>query len=82
MAYVLCYAILRQIASTLQVLGLYQLQRIISEQIRALNKSLNFGVLPEGALLVVASGLIEVESSLQQLVEDRPLTPSLGKLWW
>jgi chemosensory pili system protein ChpA (sensor histidine kinase/response regulator) len=69
--------ILRQIASTLQVLGLYQLQRIISEQIRALNKSLNFGVLPEGALLVVASGLIEVESSLQQLVEDQPLTPSL-----
>jgi len=69
--------ILRQIASTLQVLGLYQLQRIISEQIRALNKSLNFGVLPEGALLVVASGLIEVESSLQQLVEDQPLASSL-----
>ncbi len=69
--------VLRQIASTLQVLGLHQLQRIISEQVRTLNKSINFGVLPEGALLVVASGLIEVESSLQQIVEDQPLSSSL-----
>ena len=57
--------VLRQVASTLQVLGLHQLQRIISDQVKTLNKSINFGVLPEGALLVVASGLIEVESSLQ-----------------
>jgi len=65
--------ILRQVASTLQVLGLHQLQRIISDQVKTLNKSINFGVLPEGALLVVASGLIEVESSLQQLTEEQPL---------
>ena len=70
--------VLRQVASTLQVLGLHQLQRIISDQVKTLNKSINFGVLPEGALLVVASGLIEVESSLQQLVEDQPLSSSLG----
>lgn len=69
--------VLRQVASTLQVLGLHQLQRIISEQVKTLNKSINFGVLPEGALLVVASGLIEVESSLQQLTEDQPLTANL-----
>jgi len=69
--------VLRQVASTLQVLGLHQLQRIISDQVKTLNKSINFGVLPEGALLVVASGLIEVESSLQQLVEDQPLSSSL-----
>lgn len=69
--------VLRQVASTLQVLGLHQLQRIISDQVKTINKSINFGVLPEGALLVVASGLIEVESSLQQLVEDQPLSSSL-----
>jgi chemosensory pili system protein ChpA (sensor histidine kinase/response regulator) len=69
--------VLRQVASTLQVLGLHQLQRIISDQVKTLNKSINFGVLPEGALLVVASGLIEVECSLQQLVEDQPLSSSL-----
>ena len=69
--------ILRQVASTLQVLGLQQLQRIISDLVKTLNKSINFGVLPEGALLVVASGLIEVESSLQQLIEDQPLASSL-----
>jgi chemosensory pili system protein ChpA (sensor histidine kinase/response regulator) len=70
--------VLKQVASTLQVLGLHQLQKIISEQKRTLTKAINFGVLPEGALLVVASGLIEVESSLQQLVEDQPLSSSLS----
>ena len=69
--------VLKQVASTLQVLGFQQLQKIISEQTRTLTKAINFGVLPEGALLVVASGLIEVESSLQQVIEDQPLSSSI-----
>lgn len=69
--------ILKQVASTLQVLGFQQLQKIISEQTRTLTKAINFGVLPEGALLVVASGLIEVESSLQQIVDEQPLSSSI-----
>ena len=69
--------ILKQVASTLQVLGFQQLQKIISEQNRTLSKAINFGVLPEGALLVIASGLIEVESSLQQVIDDQPLSSSI-----
>ena len=69
--------VLKQVASTLQVLGFQQLQKIISEQTRTLTKAINFGVLPEGALLVIASGLIEVESSLQQVIEDQPLSSSI-----
>ena len=61
---------LRQMSSTLMVMGWAHLQRIVDEQLVVMSGAIRNDEVAEGTLLHIAAGLLEVESGLQQMIDD------------
>lgn len=61
---------LRQMSSTLMVMGWSHLQRIVDEQLVVMSGAIRNDEVAEGTLLHIAAGLLEVESGLQQMIDD------------
>ncbi|RZU46995.1 chemosensory pili system protein ChpA (sensor histidine kinase/response regulator) [Fluviicoccus keumensis] len=61
---------LRQMSSTLMVMGWSHLQKIVDEQLLLMSGAIRNDEVAEGTLLHLAAGLLEVESGLQQMLDD------------
>ncbi|MDO8330357.1 MAG: Hpt domain-containing protein [Fluviicoccus sp.] len=62
--------LLRQMSSTLMVMGWTHLQRIVDEQLVVMSGAIRNDEVAEGTLLHIAAGLLEVESGLQQMIDE------------
>ncbi|HEX5361071.1 MAG TPA: Hpt domain-containing protein [Fluviicoccus sp.] len=67
---------LRQMSSTLMVMGWSHLQRIVDEQLLLMSGAVRNDEVAEGTLLHLAAGLLEVESGLQQMLDDNSVGES------